>query len=80
MGQVRVTIDVDLTLLTEFGKEAIFIDALLRHFDARIPNGRAFALQNRVLLLVDKSGMRLNISCGAFSFEQSAVKRSKKFR
>jgi predicted nucleotidyltransferase len=77
-GQVRVTKDVDLTLLTGFGKEEEFIDKLLSHFDKRIPEAREFALQHRVLLLVDEAGMRIDVSCGAFPFEQSAVQRAKK--
>jgi predicted nucleotidyltransferase len=76
-GQVRITKDVDLTLLTGFGQEEQFIDLLLRHFDGRIPEARQFALLHRVLLLVDKQGMRIDVSCGGFPFEQSAVERAK---
>jgi hypothetical protein len=77
-GQVCVTKHVDLTLLTGFGKEEVFIDKLLSHFDKRIPNAREFAVRHRVLLLVDKSGIRIDVSCGGFPFEQSAIERAKK--
>ena len=52
-GQVRFTDDIDLALFTGFGNEELYIDKLLASFDARIPNPRGFALQNRVLLLAD---------------------------
>jgi predicted nucleotidyltransferase len=77
-GQVRVTDDIDLTLLTGFGAEEKYIDKLLSYFDARLPNARTFAKQNRVLLLVDKNQIEIDISCGGFPFEQSAVARARK--
>jgi hypothetical protein len=77
-GQPRFTSDVDMTLLTGFGREAGFIDTLLAHFDARFPDARAFALQNRVLLLKNKSGTDIDVSCGGFPFEESVVARARK--
>jgi hypothetical protein len=77
-GQPRFTSDVDMTLLTGFGKEAEFIDTLLANFDARLPDARAFALQYRVLLLRAKSGIDIDVSCGGFPFEESVVTRAKK--
>lgn len=50
-SEPRVTRDVDLTLLTGFGREETFIQALLSKFQARISDAGAFALQKRVLLL-----------------------------
>lgn len=77
-GQVRITDDIDVTLLTGFGAEEKYIDKLLSQFDARISNARAFAIQNRVLLLVDKNRIDIDVSCGAFAFERSAVARARK--
>ena len=77
-GQVRITQDIDLTLFTGVGDEETFIDALLKTFPARIPDARAFAIQNRVLLLTTRNGIGLDISCGAFTFEECAVSRAKK--
>jgi hypothetical protein len=77
-GQPRFTSDVDLTLFTGFGNEAKFIDALLEQFDGRFANARTFALEQRVLLLRNKSGIDIDISCGAFPFEESAITRAKK--
>jgi hypothetical protein len=32
-----MTMDVDLSLLTGFGEEEIFVDELLRHYAGRLP-------------------------------------------
>lgn len=77
-GQVRITEDIDLTLFTGLGDEEKFIDDLLKMFRARIPRARAFAIENRVLLLATRNKIDLDISCGAFPFEASAVSRAKK--
>ncbi len=50
-SEPRYTKDVDLTLLTGFGNEEPFIDALLERYQPRRPDARMFALINRVLLL-----------------------------
>ena len=50
-GEPRETIDVDVTLLTGFGGEEPYIQTLLAHYAARIPNAAAFALNRRVLLV-----------------------------
>jgi len=50
-GEPRQTVDVDLSLFAGFGKEQPFIEKLLKHFDARIPDAAVFAQNRRVLLL-----------------------------
>ncbi len=75
-GEPRLTKDVDLTLLTGFGNEEIFIDALLRKFSARIDDAKNFALRNRVILLQTASGIGIDISLGAFPFEEMMIARA----
>jgi hypothetical protein len=75
-GEPRETVDVDLTLLTGFGGEERYIDILLHHFDARIPEASDFALRRRVLLLRSKTGVGLDIALAGLPFEESAVARS----
>jgi hypothetical protein len=77
-GQVRVTRDIDLTIFTGIGNEAPVIDRLLKLFIPRIPDAREFALENRVVLLSTSSGIELDISCGAFPFEESVITRTRK--
>lgn len=77
-GQVRVTQDIDLTILTGIGDELPVIDRLLERFVPRIPDARAFAQQNRVVLLQTQSGVSMDVSCGAFDFEESVIARARK--
>lgn len=71
----RLTNDVDLTLLTGFGKEEQFITRVLAEFEPRIADAANFALRNRVLL-VRSDNVGIDISLGALDFECSAVSRS----
>lgn len=52
-GEPRVTEHLDLTLMTEFGREKPVIESILKRFQARIPDPVQFALQSRVSLLRD---------------------------
>jgi hypothetical protein len=78
-AEPRVTRDVDLTLLTGFGHEEEFIDKLLAVFPARLPDAKTFALQHRVLLLASPEGMGIDVSLGAFPFEEDAIRRASVF-
>jgi len=49
-GEPRFTEDIDLTLLTGFGKEEHFVDTLLKYLKPRRADAREFALRHRVLL------------------------------
>ncbi len=68
--------DVDLTLLTGFGSEEIFIDRCLKQFEPRIPDARQFALANRVLLLKGGMGFGIDIALGALPFEEGSIARA----
>jgi hypothetical protein len=78
-GEPRVTLDVDLTLLTGFGGEDPFIDTLLARFPARYANAREFAQRRRVLLLKTAEGVGIDISLGALPFEDLMVSRATPF-
>ena len=78
-GEPRLTVDVDLTLLTGFGAEESFVDALLGAFRARRVDARAFALRYRVLLLESSGSIPLDISLGAMPFEERTVARASGF-
>jgi hypothetical protein len=79
-GEPRLTRDVDLTLLTGFGNEPAFVDALLGAFRPRLPDARDFALRNRVVLLASSGGVPLDVALGAMPFEEAAVGRATPFR
>ena len=78
-GEPRMTVDVDLTVITGFGAEEPFVDALLTAFRGRLPDARTFALQNRTLLLFAANGTPIDVSLGAMPFEERAVDRSSGF-
>ncbi len=76
LAEARLTKDADMTLLTGWGREESYIDALLERYQGRRPDAREFALANRVLLLQAGNGTGIDIALGALPFEQSAVQRS----
>lgn len=75
-GEPRQTRDVDLTLFAGLGREEQFIDPILTHYAARLPDARRFALERRVLLVETASGIPLDISLGGLPYEASVVERS----
>ena len=78
-GEPRETVVVDLTLLTGFEGEMVFVSTLLEHFEARIDQAGEFARTHRVLLLRTESGVGLDIALGGLPFEESVVNRSTVF-
>jgi hypothetical protein len=79
-GEPRATKDVDITLLTDLGKEEKYVDALLGQFKARIPDARQFALDKRVLLCRASNGVPVDISLAWFPYEQQVIARASKFK
>ena len=75
-GEPRVTRDVDVTLLTGFGGEEPFVDALLGKYAARVDHAREFALERRVLLLQTPTGVGLDVALAGLPFEQGVVRRA----
>ncbi len=78
-GQPRLTNDIDLTVLAGFGDETVYVDALLKQYDARVRGGREFALEHRVLLLQSREGIPIDVALGGIAFEERAVSRATRF-
>lgn len=78
-GEPRLTQDVDVTVLSGFGSEAEFVDALLSGYRGRIPDARAFALRHRVVLLESRSAVPIDIALGGIPFEERVVARASTF-
>ena len=78
-SEPRVTDDVDLTLITGFGTEEPFIDALLAldWLEPRNPHARDLAQMRRVLLLQTRTAIGVDIAMAAFPFEIKATERAK---
>jgi hypothetical protein len=79
-GEQRFTRDVDLTVFSGFGREEDFIAPILdAGYQGRIPDVRAFALKNRVLLLDSPGGIPFDVALGGLPFEEQMVDRSTVF-
>lgn len=79
-GGVRMTQDIDLSLLTGFGNEERFIKGLLKNFQSRIQDASDFAFANRVLLLSASNGVPVDISLSGLSFEELMIKQATLFK
>jgi hypothetical protein len=77
-GEPRLTRDVDVSLLTGFGTESAYIEALLALYEGRVTDPAAFALRTRVLLL-QKAGIGIDIALAAIPFEERVLARSTTF-
>jgi Nucleotidyltransferase of unknown function (DUF6036) len=75
-GEPRLTRDVDVIVLTHFGDEDQYVEAVLKSYQPRRPDAKEFALRNRVLLVRSDSGIGLDISLGALPFEEQMIKRA----
>ena len=75
-GEPRLTRDIDISLLTGFGAEERFVDLLLSAYRPRIEDARRFALARRVLLLLSKDGIGIDVSLAALSYEELAIRRA----
>jgi len=78
-GEPRTTQDVDITLLTGFGEEETFVDALLAAFRGRVADARTQALKNRVLLLTASNGVGVDVALAGFPFEEEILRRATAF-
>ena len=76
----RFTRDVDLALLTGFGREDKFIEPLLAAgYQGRVSDPAGFARRNRVLLLTAPNGVPVDIALAALPFEARAIERATEF-
>jgi hypothetical protein len=79
-GEPRFTRDVDVSLLTGFGREDDFIAPLLAAgYRGRIVDSADFARRNRVLLLAAPNGVPIDIALAALPFEEEMVDRASMF-
>jgi hypothetical protein len=78
-GEPRLTKDADLTLLTGFGSEELFVQALLSQFAPRRPDAVPFALAHRVLLIESATSVPLDVALAGLPFEGRTIDRSSNF-
>lgn len=75
-GVPRTTLDVDVTVMTEFGRERPVIELLLTRLRPRVRDAAEFAESSRVLLAATDGGVGVDVSLGALPFESRMVARS----
>ncbi|MBL0699439.1 MAG: hypothetical protein JJV92_00970 [Desulfosarcina sp.] len=78
-GEVRMTQDIDLCILSGFGSEKNYIDCLLGRFKSRIAGAKEFAITNRVLLLTASNNVPLDLTLSGLPFEEQMIDRSTPF-
>ncbi|OGS19055.1 MAG: hypothetical protein A2219_03705 [Elusimicrobia bacterium RIFOXYA2_FULL_50_26] len=78
-GEVRMTRDIDISILADFGDEEKYIDAMLASFQSRLADGKRFAMENRVLLVNASNGVPIDIAFAAVPFEKEMMKRATYF-
>ncbi len=78
-GEVRMTQDIDLCILSGFGSEKKYIDGLLRRFKSRIEDAKEFAITNRVLLLNASNDVPLDLTLSGLPFEKQMIDRATPF-
>jgi len=75
-GQPRMTDDIDLTVVIPFGTESQLARTMLNRYQSRHPKPMEFALEARILLLRDTSGIEIDLSIGGMPFEHRMLERS----
>lgn len=78
-GEIRLTNDIDITLLCGFGNEQELAQQVLKSFKPRISDPVSFAITNRVLLVTSSGGIQVDISLSGLEFEEAMIKRSTYF-
>ena len=76
-GEPRVTQDVDVTLIVQFGNERQIAEEILKRYQSRVSNPLEFALQARILLLKDLMGNKIDLALGGMPYEARCIERSK---
>ena len=75
-GEVRMTQDVDATVLTGFGNEQAIIERLWHSLTPRVADATAFAKLNRVLLGQSPEGVPIDVSLSGLPYEEQVIGRS----
>jgi len=79
-GVPRITLDVDISVLTGWDDTERYVDEVVRHFAARMNDAAAFARENRVLLVKSSGGTPADISMAALPFEEEVIGRASLWR
>ncbi len=76
-GEIRMTQDVDATVLTGFGNESVVIEKLWTSLDPRIADATQFAKLNRVVLGQSQNQVPFDVSLSGLPYEEQVISRSR---
>lgn len=79
-GEARLTVDIDISLLTQFKDEENYIKLFCDYLHPRVEDIKAFALKNRVLLLKTESGIGVDIAFAGLPYEEDVIHRATYFQ
>lgn len=75
-SEPRLTDDLDLTLVMNYGEEQTVAKRILERYQSRHPKPLSFVMEARILLLQDISGTDIDLSFGGMPFESRMMERS----
>lgn len=75
-GEPRLTIDLDITVLTPSEDIGPFVQLLLQQFAPRVPDPVGFARRTRVVLIQASNGCNVDISLGVPGYEEEVIRRA----
>ncbi|MCS7178600.1 MAG: hypothetical protein RML46_11560 [Anaerolineae bacterium] len=75
-GEPRLTLDLDLTVMTPPEGAAALVHRLLERFVPRVPDPVAFARRTRVVLIRASNGCDVDISLGVPGYEEDLIRRA----
>jgi hypothetical protein len=78
-GEPRLTRDIDVSILAQFGNEFSVIDPLLQKYTPRVSDARQFAMESRVLLLKSETGIPIDVVLAGLPFEEEIAERAVPF-
>lgn len=79
-GEPRFTRDIDITVSVPIEKTEIFVQNILKHFDARVQDTIHFVQQTRVLPIRAKNECEIDISLALPGYEDEVMKRAVKIK
>lgn len=75
-GEPRLTIDLDLTVLTPPEGTEAFVRMILQQFAPRVSDPVEFARRTRVVLIQASNGCNVDISLGIPGYEEEVIRRA----
>lgn len=75
-GEPRLTVDLDLTVITPPEGTAAFVALVLQQFTPRVSDPVAFARRTCVILIRASNGCHVDISLGVPGYEEEVIRRA----